>query len=691
MNIEANDPRLTQYALGEMDPKDAAAFERELDGRARAEVEAIRAMAGAVEAELAGEAGPELTEAQRGAVVKAAAASRGIPYWVVPLAACAVLAVGAWMFANEQTRYTAERASVEAEEQAARQRIPHAVVGETPTPEGVRPMVLHDDNGRQADGHDVKFTQPDMPVAEEEIAIDALENRVAPAQVRVPVADPNVRALHRLRLVEEVVEAPRNTEAYDHVPENGFVAVEKRDVSTFSIDVDTASYANVRRFLMQHRRLPPADAVRVEELINYFNYDYAPPAADSPHPFAAHVEVTGCPWNSAHRLARIGIKGRVLEQGKRPRANLVFLLDVSGSMDQPNKLPLLKQSMKLLVGNLTENDRVAIVVYAGASGVVLPSTAAANSGEILAALSRLNAGGSTNGGAGIQLAYDIAQQNFAKEGVNRVVLCTDGDFNVGVTDRGALTRLIEEKAKSGVFLSVLGFGSGNYKDATMEQLSNKGNGNYAYIDSLREARKALVEEMGGTLVTIAKDVKIQVYFNPAEVAGWRLIGYENRLLAAQDFNDDKKDAGEIGAGHTVTALYEIIPAGTALPGKVDPNPFKEAPKELDVGKEPRKGLLQLRLRYKQPAGDTSTLMESIVEDGGGSFDQSSKDLQFAAAVAGFAQILRGSSHVEGMGLEAVAEIASSALGEDRGGYRAEFVDLCRMAGQLEADAPRRRR
>jgi len=678
MSIKANDPRLTQYALGEMDPKDAEAFEAQLDATARAEIESIRAMAESVEAEFAGEASSELTDVQRSAVVNAAAPKRtprALPYWVVPLAACLMVAVGAWVYslATAEPELYVDAATVA---QDQREQILFTQPSEDPS-------VAVDGVTERASSVPVRMPSSD-PVASEEV--EEVELLEVGAHSAVPVTNPAAKNVESLRL--RLLTYPRgtdlhpNTEAYDHLVENGFVAVGKRDVSTFSIDVDTASYANVRRFLMQQRRLPPPDAVRIEELINYFNYDYAPPASDSPHPFAAHVEVTGCPWNSAHRLARIGIKGKVMDNGKRPKANLVFLLDVSGSMDQPNKLPLLKQSMKMLVNNLTENDRVAIVVYAGASGVVLPSTAAANSGAILGALERLNAGGSTNGGAGIQLAYDIARQNFVKDGVNRVILCTDGDFNVGVTDRGQLTKLIEEKAKSGVFLSVLGFGGGNYKDATMEQLSNKGNGNYAYIDSLREARKALVEEMGGTLVTIAKDVKIQIYFNPAEVAGWRLIGYENRLLAAKDFNDDTKDAGEIGAGHTVTALYEIVPAGKSLPAQVDPSPFQPTPEKKEKGMETRKGLLQLRLRYKQPDGDTSTLMETIVEDGGGKFDTSGADLQFAAAVAAFAQILRGSSFVEGITLGAVEEIASSSLGADKGGYRAEFVDLCRMARQL---------
>ena len=348
-----------------------------------------------------------------------------------------------------------------------------------------------------------------------------------------------------------------NREAYDRIHDNPFKLVRQEPLSTFSIDVDTASYANVRRFLNQNQ-LPPPDAVRIEELVNYFRYDYAQPRGE--HPFSVSVDLAQCPWAPTHRLARVALKGREPDLARRPASNLVFLLDVSGSMGDANKLPLVMKSMKLMVDQLGENDRVAIVVYAGASGLVLPSTTCDRKEQVLAALDRLRAGGSTNGGAGIQLAYRTAIANFIKGGTNRVILATDGDFNVGVSS-GDLIRLIEKKAKSGVFLTVLGFGQGNLQDATMEEISGKGNGTYAYIDSIREARKVLVEQIGGTLLTIAKDVKIQVEFNPARIGAYRLIGYENRVLRNQDFNDDKKDAGEIGAGLTVTALYEVVPRG----------------------------------------------------------------------------------------------------------------------------------
>jgi Ca-activated chloride channel family protein len=468
--------------------------------------------------------------------------------------------------------------------------------------------------------------------------------------------------------------AAADREAYDRIRDNPFVRVADEDTSTFSIDVDTASYANVRRFLQQQHRLPPPDAVRVEEMINYFSYAYEPPAAGSPHPFRIHVEVATCPWEKAHRLARVAIKGKAIDRRERPDSNLVFLVDVSGSMDQPDKLPLVLASLRMLAENLGERDRVAIAVYAGAAGLVLPSTG--DKQQVIDALARLKAGGSTAGAAGIVLAYQVAAENFIKGGTNRVILCTDGDFNVGISDDGSLTRLIEEKAKTGVFLSVLGFGTGNYQDSKMQQLADKGNGNHAYIDSILEARKVLGEEMSGTLVTIAMDVKIQLFFNPRTVAGYRLIGYENRLLRKQDFNDDTKDAGEIGAGHCVTALYEIVPAGGEVPAAVpaDENPFLAKP-AAGAGSD---ALFQLRLRYKQPDGDKSELLEQTVSDGDGSFDRATPDFRWAASVAAFGMNLRGTA---GMGLEAVLEIAKGAAGDDK--YRREFLELVAAAKLLK--------
>jgi Ca-activated chloride channel family protein len=470
-----------------------------------------------------------------------------------------------------------------------------------------------------------------------------------------------------------------NTEAYDTIIENEFLLAQSNPLSTFSIDVDTASYSNVRRFLT-HGQLPPPGAVRIEELVNYFSYDYPCPEGDIP--FAVNAEIASCPWAPEHRLIRFGLKGRLIEQDSRPVSNLVFLIDVSGSMADQNKLPLVKDALRLLLEQLGENDRVAIVVYAGSSGLVLPSTTADQKPTIRAALENLYAGGSTNGGEGIELAYRIAVENYINGGVNRVVLCTDGDFNVGITDQSSLERLIEDKAASGVALSVLGFGMGNYKDATVEQLADKGNGNYAYIDTLSEARKVLVEQMSGTLVTIARDVKIQVDFNPEQVAAYRLIGYENRMLKAEDFDNDAKDAGEIGAGHTVTALYEIVPVGMDVPVSSDaPQSKYQQPAALSDSAMTDE-LLTLHLRYKQPDGVTSSELEFPIRDSHAEFGQASDDFQFAAAVAAFGMLLRDSEFKGNATYAAVAEWAQPAIGADPFGYRAEFLQLVSHAGGL---------
>lgn len=466
------------------------------------------------------------------------------------------------------------------------------------------------------------------------------------------------------------------TETYAHVIENGILPVVDHPLSTFSIDTDTASYSNIRRFLLQGQ-LPPPDAVRIEECLNYFTYDYPP--ADGDVPFSIHAEVAGCPWNHAHRLAKIGIQGRTVSNEQRPAANLVFLLDVSGSMNHPKKLPLLKESMRLLVEQLGESDHIAIVVYAGAAGMVLPSTSASQTKKIGDAIDQLQAGGSTNGAIGITLAYQIAVENMIPNGINRVILCTDGDFNVGITDRSELTRLIEDKAKSGIFLSVLGFGMGNIKDDTMEGLADRGNGNYAYIDSFNEAKKVLVDQVSGTLVTIAKDVKIQVHFNPAQVAGYRLIGYDNRRLANRDFADDTKDAGEIGAGHSVTALYEIVPASTPTPDAVTNEP--SIPRNASE-------LFTVKLRYKQPNDQFSQESQFAVADRGTSFNEASSDFRFAAAVTEFAMLLKNSAHRGQATYESILELKDSARNDPKG-YRTEFFELVRQArGLRDNSAPR---
>ena len=480
-----------------------------------------------------------------------------------------------------------------------------------------------------------------------------------------------------------------NTETYDNIDESPFLAVTQNPLSTFSVDVDTASYSNVRRFLNENT-LPPRGAVRIEELVNYFPYHYRAPE-EAPEqgaaPFAAHVDVAGCPWTPEHRLVRVGVKGWEMPRRKRPASNLVFLIDTSGSMGVPNKLPLLKRSLHKLVKQLDERDTVAMVTYAGSAGLVLPATSGGEQATILAALGRLESGGSTNGGQGIQLAYDTASAHFIEGGVNRVILATDGDFNVGVTDRSQLIPMVEERAKRGVFLTVLGFGMGNIKDATLEQLADKGNGSYAYIDTFGEARKVLGREMLGSLITIAKDVKIQVEFNPAKVQAYRLIGYENRMLRAEDFNDDAKDAGEIGAGHTVTAFYEVVPPGVPVevPG-VDPLKY---PQPAPAAAEPSSDeLLTLKMRYKQPDGNVSAKLEWPVCDGGGEYAQADEDFRFAASVAAFGMVLRNSKHKGGATYGSVIEWAERSVGLDPHGYRKEFLGLVRKADRLSARADR---
>jgi len=475
-------------------------------------------------------------------------------------------------------------------------------------------------------------------------------------------------------------QGPMNTEEYDHIVENPFLAATEHPLSTFSIDVDTASYSNVRRFLTDGTR-PPPDAVRIEEMINYFDYAYSQPEGRD-IPFSVTTEIAECPWNDAHRLVHIGVKAREIEDENLPPRNLVFLLDVSGSMNSDRKLPLVKKAMKLLAEKLTERDTVAIVVYAGSSGLVLPTTEGNDAQAILDAIDRLHAGGSTNGGEGIQLAYRTARENFITGGINRVILCTDGDFNVGVTNRGDLNRLIEKEREHGVFLTVLGFGAGNIKDSTMEALADRGNGNYAYIDSVTEAKKVLVHEAGGTLITVAKDVKIQVEWNPRLVGAWRLIGYENRLLAAEDFSDDKKDAGEIGAGHTVTALYEITsPRHMPGTGEVDPLRYQTGRDKTAAAETSE--LLTLKVRYKEPAGSTSRLLTTRIPDPGEvPAGSASESFRFSASVAAFGLLLRDSEYKGSASYAQVKKHATAALGEDPHGYRAEFLRLVSLAADL---------
>jgi len=472
-----------------------------------------------------------------------------------------------------------------------------------------------------------------------------------------------------------------HTEEYDRIYEKGFLDPGSNPLSTFSIDVDTASYSNMRRFI-HDSKLPPKDAIRMEELINYFSYQYPQPQGE--HPFSVSTEVSVAPWNPEHRLVHLGIQGRKISSESRPQSNLTFLVDVSGSMGFPNKLPLLKRSLRLLVNELDHNDRVAIVVYAGAAGLVLPSTPGNEKATILEALDQLKAEGSTAGGAGIQLAYSIAKEHFLQGGNNRVILATDGDFNVGVSSDAELVRMIEEQRKYGIFLTVLGFGTGNYKDSKMEQLADKGNGNYAYIDTIREARKVFVNEITSTLVTIAKDVKIQVEFNPARVKAYRLLGYENRRLAKEDFNDDTKDAGELGAGHSVTALYELIPTDSSeATQSVDPLKYQKT--ELTKPALDTEEMMTVKLRYKSPSSNESILLARTVNDDGLSIGDTSQDFRFSASVAEYGLLLRNSEFKGAANFDQVLELAETSQGADSEGYRGEFIQLVKTAQLLTAE------
>lgn len=533
-------------------------------------------------------------------------------------------------------------------------------------------------------------TTPQRHIAEEQVRQQATEKRrfaeakmkkESVARMRAQQFAPGIVAssvgqladAQRIRIASE----PVNRENYQHFDDNPVKVVTEQPVSTFSIDVDTGAYANVRR-MINNGHLPREDAVRVEELINYFSYDY--PLPTNNEAFSVSTELSEAPWNQHARLLHIGIKGKDITADKLPPANLVFLVDVSGSMRAANKLGLLKQSLKLLTKKMRSQDRISMVVYAGASGVVLEPTAGNDRFKITQALDGLNAGGSTNGASGIRLAYDLAQQNFMKDGINRVILATDGDFNVGTVNFEALKDLVEDRRKSGISLTTLGFGAGNYNDHLMEQLADSGNGNYAYIDTLNEAQKVLVDEMSSTLKTIAKDVKIQIEFNPSIVKEYRLIGYENRQLRREDFNNDKVDAGEIGAGHTVTALYELILNGSDE-NRIDNLRYGES---KPVAKEHSNELAFLRLRYKQPDAHNSRLIENPITmpQKNQRLAQTSDRYRFSAAVAGFGQLLRGAKYTENFDYDDVLELARNARGKDNFGYRGEFIKLVNLAQSL---------
>lgn len=482
---------------------------------------------------------------------------------------------------------------------------------------------------------------------------EAVESRAESAPM---VARPMARQPKAAAPEGSTTDSSFSAESYKSILENKSVRADENPLSTFSIDVDTAAYANVRRFL-RYGELPPADAVRIEELINYFSYDYPEPEQDLP--FRARTEIASCPWNADHRILHLGLQARKISFEALPPNNLVFLVDVSGSMEAPDKLPLLRTALVLLMEEMRDEDSIAVVVYAGAAGLALPPTSLRDKHTIVQALENLQAGGSTAGGAGIELAYKTAQASYDAAKNNRVILCTDGDFNVGVTSETGLVRLIEQKRDQGIYLTVLGFGTGNYQDATMESLADRGNGNYAYIDSIQEAKKVLVNEMGATLFTIAKDMKVQVEFNADVVESYRLIGYENRVMRDEEFHDDAKDAGELGAGHSVTVLYELVMA---------PNGAGRA--------------MTIRYRYKQPEEQQSRYLEQEVPHDEADWDETSDDFRFAAAVAQFGMLLRDSSHKGSSNYAAVLQLASGALGEDAFGYRAEFVELVRIAGDL---------
>ena len=690
MKINLDDPKLTAFALGELDEPERSTVAREIAESPEAQrvVDETRELAGMLKKEFAMELQTDVATGLRPVKSRRTATwlqsrrnlsdIRDDPwFWSIggPLAIAAVLAIFALIAG----------VTVVSLRHNSNERV--VVTGSNiPTAEEIAPG---------SPSSEVEGQMMDEVMAPPPAATAPAKSGIAAALAKAPMLSSNQSALLGYSVsAQEFDRSNRysgirqpsgefNTAGYDHIVENPFLDAKSNPLSTFSIDVDTASYSNIRRFINEGS-LPPKDAVRVEEMINYFTYEYAQPADEKP--FAVHVDLASCPWEPSHRLVRIGLKGREIATDKRGASNLVFLLDVSGSMEPAERLPLVKQAMRLLVEKLTENDRVAIVVYAGASGVALPSTNGAHKEQILQALENLQAGGSTNGAEGIQLAYRIAADNFIKGGVNRVILATDGDFNVGVTNQGDLIRLIEEKAKTGVFLSVLGVGRDNLKDSTMQKLADKGNGNYAYLDSLDEARKVLVQQMNGTLVTIAKDVKIQVEFNPARVASYRLIGYEKRMLRKEDFNNDKVDAGEIGAGHTVTALYEVVPVGVsgnpaASVPAVDTLKYSANERSTNEGSTSSE-MLTVKLRYKKPDGDKSDLVERAVTDDSGDFAKASPDFKFAAAVAEFGMILRDSEHKGNGTFGAVLEWANEGKGADANGYRAGFIELVRKAQAL---------
>ena len=645
MTAQPDDDKLTAYALGELDGPERAEVEARIltDPAVRQAVEEIRQVAGMLGEQLQAEPAPKLTDLQRARIeAEARRPSRIRPWWAsASVAAAAIVLIGLttaaiWGGVGRWWRQD-----------------------DGP---GAKPSVAVETPGAGVDANE--FPGPEPISTPEDVGPGDWKDKT-PGEPK-----PFMRRPHDW-----------DREGYSDLPENPFHTAADKPLSTFAADVDTASYANVRRMLLREGRWPVAGAVRIEEMVNYFPYDYAGPLAGDEHPLAVHTDLADCPWNAEHRLLRVAIKARDIAPASRPGSNLVFLLDVSDSMNQADKLPYVKKAMAMLLDRLDRRDRVAIVVYAAATGLVLDSTPCDRKQEILAAMEDLHAGGGTDAGAGIHLAYATAGRHFIEGGVNRVIFCTDGDFNVGVTEDEPLGELIRRKAKTGVFLTALGFGTGDYQDDRMERLADKGNGNYAYIDTLAEARKVLVDQMRQTLVTVAKDVKIQVEFNPAEVAAYRLIGYANRRLAEEDFSDRAADGGEIGAGRAVTALYEIVPAGQKAQASDAPSLRYQSTPRLTAAAASGE-ICTVRLRYKAPDAETPAEVVHRAATAPGPFEKAPADLRFAAAVAGFGMVLRDSEHKGQATLDAVLEQARSALGDDEFGYRAEFIELVRRAAQM---------
>ena len=672
MNKKIDEVTLTAFALGEL-PENRhkeIAMEVQKDEKLQQEVKEIKAMAQGIEKDLGLEAKPRLAQAEREKLM-GFEEKKGFFSWTKALSSISIIAVAGIIFTNVQKEMKNDLEIIDVN--LANK------VGATLE--------------KKSNAIDI-FSEINIDETKIAQKIVKTKKRQALAKEMAPMAEgramPQASFVGSAMMDKEIAfVAPyptesedMNTESYNKVEQNSWVDVLTKPLSTFSVDVDTASYSNTRRFLMQGS-LPVPASVRLEEFINYFSYDYKAPTQDAKEPFNVETEVASSPWHENYKIVKIGIKGREVQMSKRPKSNLVFLLDTSGSMNNANKLPLLKQAMKLLVTKLGENDRISIVTYAGSSGVVLDSVNGANKAQILRSIDSLSASGGTNGESGIQLAYNLAQKGFIKGGINRVILATDGDFNLGTTNHDSLIELIKKKSDSKTFLTILGFGQGNYKDHQMESIANKGNGNYFYIDTYNEAKKVMVNDLSGTLMTIAKDVKIQVEFNPALVKHYRLIGYENRKMADKDFNDDKKDAGEIGAGHTVTALYEIVPSGVKFHGsKTDKLKYQSPTVKEETNSTE---LLTVKLRYKEPEGSTSKLIEVPVKNNPQEFSEASLNTKLAVSAASFGMILREDEEMGDMNMSKIQKYLRESLAQDKFGYRQEFLELSDLAKQINSE------